>query len=605
MYISVHFASLFLFQAIIMIKSIFRILPTIQIQALYFNALCAFLFLCNSTIAQESKMAFETSISKETKLFISQSDSIDQIKELIYDAFDHKKDTVLGLAYCNAFLERGKAQEDYDIQYFASFQMAFITYSQAAYKRTIRHAYSSVKVAEKMKDTFNIISSNTLLGGTWYVLGNYNEALTSYLAAKELATHSKNSPYEIICLTNIANMRTKLNRFEDALNSYNSILKILDEKGEAEASQHLVTYLSSLLGKMLCLAELGRFEEAKATYEKGLALSEANDSQTYKGYFNINLGRVYYEKKEYHTSLGFLKQGKDILLNNEGLKNNLYLADFYIAKNLYKQEKYTEAGSLLDSIFKHIDENPATDRAEEMYQLAIDISKILNDKNKQIQYYDKLQKTLEVRSEKKLLAKDLLYEDDLKEYSIENEKLSNEKNQSLLDKRIILMISIVLFLVLVSFFFFYHRKAKMKEQKFLTIIEEISKSAATQKPPKVSSIQDEKAKIILEKLQKLENTHFYLSADVTLHTTAKLLSTNTTYLSKALNAVKKQSFNQYLNKLRIDYVLVKLKEDSLFRSYTIHAISKEIGYKSATTFIKEFKNKTGLNPSYYIKKIEE
>jgi YesN/AraC family two-component response regulator len=117
-------------------------------------------------------------------------------------------------------------------------------------------------------------------------------------------------------------------------------------------------------------------------------------------------------------------------------------------------------------------------------------------------------------------------------------------------------------------------------------------------------VEDEKSQAILKELSALEATYFYLSEDASLHNTAKLLNTNTSYLSKALNTVKKQSFSQYVNKLRIDYVLVRLKEDAVFRSYTIHAISKEIGYKSATTFIKEFKNKTGLNPSYYIKKID-
>jgi len=458
-----------------------------------------------------------------------------------------------------------------------------------------------------MKDTINSISSNVLLGGTWYVLGLYDEALEPYLIAKELAVESKRSSDEILCLTNIANIRAKLKRYKNALTSYDAVLTKLDKKETPLSLQDMSSLLSSLLGKMLCLSELKRFDEAEEAYRKGFAIAEENKYSIFKARFNINLGKVYYEKGEYFTSLGFLQEGKKVL-KEKGLQNNLYITDFYIAQNLTEQEKYTEALALLDAIFKRAGEDSYTDRIDEMYTLAGDISKILNNKEKEAFYLRESKEILKEKNKKQSEAKDLLYEDDIKEYELENKKLTNENTQSLADKKQIMVVSVILVALLLIAFLMYHRKAKLKEQKFLALIDNISKKATEPKPQKATqnfAIKDEKANAILEKLSALEETQFYLSEDATLHTTAKLLQTNTTYLSKALNAVKKQTFSQYLNKLRIEYVLVKLKEDAVFRSYTIHAISTEIGYKSATTFIKEFKNKTGLNPSYYIKKIED
>ncbi|WP_160130355.1 helix-turn-helix domain-containing protein [Kordia antarctica] len=590
-----------------MILRISHMLQIIWVRKLPFIICCALMLYSNFVLGQEEKTKLEELVSKETQLFISQSDSIEKIEELIQDIFYAKKDTLLGLQYSKYFLERGKTQENYEIQYFSSFQIAYVEYNRSDYKQALKYAYQSVKVAEKLQDTINSISSNILLGSTWYVLGNYEDALESYLTAKELASHIENSSYEIICLTNVANTRIKLNRYEDALKSYDLIIKTLDEKKDASFVQFKETYLSSLLGKGLCLIELGIYQKAQETFDKGIKLAEANDLQIYKGYFYISLGKLSYEKKEYHASLGFLKQGKDKLQNYSGLQNNLRIADYYVAKCYYQQKKYEEAILLLDENFERIGDNLLADKLEEMYQLAIDISKIQTDQNKQVIYYSKLREITKFKRDRKSAAKDLLHNDDLKDYDIRNEKLENEKTQSLIDKRIISTISIVILILLLTIFLLYRRKTKIKEQKFLAIIEKISHHQLKDTSQKVSQdykIKDEKAKVILEKLQELENTHFYLSQDCNLYTTAKLLNTNTTYLSKALNDVKKQSFNQYLNKLRIDYVLVKLKEDSVFRSYTIHAVSKEIGYKSATTFIKEFKNKTGLNPSYYIKKIE-
>jgi len=595
-------------QIYIMITRIHWALPAIRVQALFYCFLCAYIFFPASTRAQDLHTNVEVSISKDMQSFIATSDSIDEIEELIQDTFDEKKDTLLGLAYCNSFLERGKKQGDYDIQYFSSYQMTYIYYLMSDYNRAVRYGSLSTKLATKLQDTLKGISSNSLLGSSLYVIGNYDEALKSYLAAKELSNLMEDSPYEILCITNIANARLKLKQFEDALKSFNTILTIVKQEDSATFPRYNETYLSATLGKGLALFELNRLEEAEQVNTKGIAFSIAIEDKKYEAFFNINLGHIYYKKERYDRSLGFVKDGKAMLRNFSDLENNKFIADFFIAKNYFKQERYEEAILLLDSIFERIGDKTNTDKIEEMYDLAIDISEIQGNKEKQIFYLHKLDKIKETKAEKELLARELLLKNDLKDITIKNEKLTNEKAKTQVDKSIILTVSIILLFIILLVFLSYHRKTKLKEQKFLAIIEDISKNKVTettQKASQVSKIKDEKAKAILEKLHKLETTHFYLSQDITLHTTAKLLHTNTTYLSKALNAVQKQSFNQYLNKLRIDYVLVKLKEDAVFRSYTIHAISTEIGYKSATTFIKEFKNKTGLNPSYYIRKIED
>lgn len=557
------------------------------------------------SMAQENYAIKDTLVSEEKRMFITTSNTLDAVEEMIQNTFAIEQDTVSGLAYCQLYLERGRKAADDSIQFFANFQMAYISFYQPNYKEALKRSYISARIAERMKDTINSISSNVLLGSSWYVLGAYDEALKPYLIAKEFSTDTQNTSYEIICLTNIANIRAKLNRYENALDSYNSIITILDAKEQPLSVQDTATLLSSLLGKVLCLAELKRFEEAEATYTKGVVIAEENDFEIFKSRFNVNLGKVYYEKGEYFKSLGFLREGKKVL-KEAGLQNNLYITDFYIAQNLAKLKQYDEAIRLLDDIFKRAGEDTYTDRIEEMYALAIEISKIQQQKEKELFYLRESQNIIKKLTEKQLAAKDLLYEDDMKAYELENEKLTNENTENLADKKVITVISVVLVSLLLLAFLFFYRKAKLKEQKFLAIIDDIS-TKTSKKPQKeitTSAVEDEKSQAILEELSALEATYFYLSEDASLHNTAKLLNTNTSYLSKALNTVKKQSFSQYVNKLRIDYVLVRLKEDAVFRSYTIHAISKEIGYKSATTFIKEFKNKTGLNPSYYIKKID-
>jgi len=51
--------------------------------------------------------------------------------------------------------------------------------------------------------------------------------------------------------------------------------------------------------------------------------------------------------------------------------------------------------------------------------------------------------------------------------------------------------------------------------------------------------------------------------------------------------------------------LQRLKEDFKLRSYTIDAIAHEVGFNNVSTFVKAFKVKTGIYPSYYIKKLNK
>ncbi|HRB71978.1 MAG TPA: helix-turn-helix domain-containing protein [Flavobacterium sp.] len=119
------------------------------------------------------------------------------------------------------------------------------------------------------------------------------------------------------------------------------------------------------------------------------------------------------------------------------------------------------------------------------------------------------------------------------------------------------------------------------------------------------TITDERIKDILEKLKKLAQQKYFLRQDCTLHNVAKKLKTNTAYLSRIVNNELGKSFSNYINELRINYVISELKSNSRLRAYSISAIADEIGYKSPDSFTKYFKVATGVSPAVYIRKIEK
>ncbi|WP_298900971.1 helix-turn-helix transcriptional regulator [uncultured Psychroserpens sp.] len=167
-------------------------------------------------------------------------------------------------------------------------------------------------------------------------------------------------------------------------------------------------------------------------------------------------------------------------------------------------------------------------------------------------------------------------------------------------------------MIIFGIVFFQHTRLKNK-RRFNSILKEIKNKdktvSSTQTKANFSKstldIKPETITKILDGLQKLEKKHYFLKSECNSTNVAKKLKTNTTYLSKVITIHYQTNFNTYINDLRINYALERLKNDSLFRLYSIQSISEELGYKSPDSFTKYFKKSTGLLPSYFIKKLNK
>ncbi|GGX11235.1 helix-turn-helix domain-containing protein [Aquimarina muelleri] len=109
---------------------------------------------------------------------------------------------------------------------------------------------------------------------------------------------------------------------------------------------------------------------------------------------------------------------------------------------------------------------------------------------------------------------------------------------------------------------------------------------------------------ILCNLNDFENSKRFTNKSVNLNYLANELKTNSKYLSKTINIYKKKTFTQYINDLRIEYLIEKLNTDKTFKNYTIQAIATEIGFNTSNAFSRAFFKKTGMYPSEYIKELD-
>lgn len=110
---------------------------------------------------------------------------------------------------------------------------------------------------------------------------------------------------------------------------------------------------------------------------------------------------------------------------------------------------------------------------------------------------------------------------------------------------------------------------------------------------------------ILKRLETFEKSEKFLRKDLTVGLLASQLNTNSKYLSEIIKNNKSQSFSNYINNLKINYILLKLYNDPKYRGYKISYLAEACGYASPQVFVLAFKKITGVTPSYFIQSLEE
>nr|WP_292962910.1 MULTISPECIES: helix-turn-helix transcriptional regulator [unclassified Allomuricauda] len=123
---------------------------------------------------------------------------------------------------------------------------------------------------------------------------------------------------------------------------------------------------------------------------------------------------------------------------------------------------------------------------------------------------------------------------------------------------------------------------------------------------KKSKIKTELFFEIVEKLGSWEEQSGFLDNKVNLQRLAKTLHTNSTYLSKVINTHKNKNFASYLKDIRITYAINHLKENpKIVKTKSMIQIAEMYGFNSISVFTKSFKNKTGVTPGVFFKRILE
>ncbi|MGI9650780.1 helix-turn-helix domain-containing protein [Chryseobacterium sp. RLHN22] len=120
-----------------------------------------------------------------------------------------------------------------------------------------------------------------------------------------------------------------------------------------------------------------------------------------------------------------------------------------------------------------------------------------------------------------------------------------------------------------------------------------------------NTISSETEARILKKLAAFEKSAKFLKKDLTISLLAAQLNTNSKYLSEIIKHHRSQNFSNYINHLKINFIVHKLYNEPNYREYKISYLAEVCGYASPQVFVIAFKKIYGVTPSYFIESLQE
>ncbi len=508
----------------------------------------------------------------------------------------------LAKKYTHILLEKSKRSNDLKGVFDAYFQNGRIANIEGNYELAITYCDSAIVTAKQLKNDISLAEAYLTKGNATVYLGNNKEALASYLKALEIANQKKNIELKIRAKANIAKIKRRMEFFEEALEIYKNNAQ-LAEQYQFEDQLIAINSYMGIGGTFLRLQQ----PDSTLHYSKiGLQKSLAINDDEGVSYFYIDIGIAYFIKGDFEIAIDYLSKAEKITkgLNNKKRLTEIY---YYIGKSYYELKAYDNAIEFLKNVEIIVaNKNSISENSFNPPEL-LGTYRTLANSYEQLQKNDAYliytQKYIELNKHNEAqhieVIKDL-YETIRKE----NDDLSSLTSK--LENRLIYVILFTAFVLgLCGFFLFKFIKIRKQNKViFEKLVSQIETKKTVEKKADFT-IKDKKVEAILEGLEKLEQSLYFLNSNCNLQNMAKKVKTNTTYLSKIISTYKQKKFYEYINELRIEYVLKRLKEDSKFRNYSIKHIAEEIGYKSTNSFTKYFKAHTKLYPSYYIKNLED
>ncbi|MCY0971115.1 AraC family transcriptional regulator [Chryseobacterium wangxinyae] len=367
----------------------------------------------------------------------------------------------------------------------------------------------------------------------------------------------------------------------------------------------------AMQGKILISQEIAYHEIHKKRYQKAIGQIKVSIDYLQK----LKPENIYYTDFIFANSYEML--GECYFHLNNYSESEKY---FYEAKKLLKEPTY-QLGFVYNGLGNIDVKTKNWPSAKENLDKANSIAQKTNYEALKIQVYMSYSRYYESINKPEIAAK--YYKKHIEandKLNLENQEFINESfskldrantvsNKKNINKTYLIILLIILAAVLSIFARIRYKK---QHRRFTAIIDSMQKikipnqevqnfieKADVEKKSESPMSPDTEIKL-LSLLEEFEKGTEFNDKNMSLTTLAAKFNTNIRYLSYVINTHKQGEFKNYINKLRIDYIIERLTSEEKYRNYKISALADECGFSSHSKFAAVFKSFTDLTPSVFI-----
>ena len=474
----------------------------------------------------------------------------------------------------------------------ANYALGLIFYYQDQNIVSAKYFQNALKQAYAKKNIDFSEKCLNNLGVNYEILGKLDKSLTAYQQSLKIAQKRKDAFGVAQTNLNIASLKSKAGDYESAINLNKIAQDYFLKVGNKENIG--LTYLNASLfydnkDKAKAIENALKaeviFENIRDTFN--LIKSLHNLNKYYLDLKNDTKADFYFKKADYLSDM-FQSYGFKSAILIRGIEMNIQKKNIPLARKLLQEAEYNVATY------------PNNERKNELSAIKVRLNAYegnMDEFEKSFNHYvDETNKIIVDNFNSDYEEWSIIYEKD--ELTNSLQKLASEnknKNRTI----ILFTFLIIMFIILLVIVIVFYLKLRGSYRKIFQLNHTPQGKPVHDKISSEIDNNDQKLYLLFTEIQQLmENEKFYLKPSITISDVSTTLGTNDKYISMSVNKFARMNFNHYINTLRIQEAKKKLLEENTESS--IQDIALACGFGNASSFIRVFKQTTGLTPAYYV-----
>jgi AraC-like DNA-binding protein len=474
----------------------------------------------------------------------------------------------------------------------ANYALGLIFYYQDQNIVSAKYFQNALKQAYAKKNIDFSEKCLNNLGVNYEILGKLDKSLTAYQQSLKIAQKRKDAFGAAQTNLNIALLKSKAGDYESAIKlnkiaqdyflkvgnkeniglTYLNAAVFYDNKDKAKAIEN------ALKAEVI-------FENIKDTFN--LIKSLHNLNKYYLDLKNDTKADFYFKKADYLSDM-FQSYGFKSAILIRGIEVNIQKKNIPLARKLLQEAEYNLATY------------PNEERKNELSAIKVRLNayegNIAEFEKSFNRYVNETTKIIEDNFNSDYEEWSIIYEKDKLTNSLKKlAKANKNKNKTI----ILFTILIIIFIIILVIGIIFYLKLRDSYKKIFQLNNMVPDKALQDVIIGDEDSNEQKLYLLFTEIQQLmEEEKFYLKPGITISDVSTALGTNDKYISLSVNKYARMNFNHYINTLRVQEAKKLLLEPS--RNNSIQDIAMVCGFGNASSFIRVFKQITGLTPAYYV-----